>query len=136
MLFFTISALLGLLSPAYAWDSVAVFHRPDKVVVQINEHGANSRLQNWLNQLQAGNDFYYLSSDQSVKLDCGRNESNATCTFRFLPSAKVLIGTKDVRTEFNSPLANPAKYEFKNSNGDQFIIAVDYEKMVLWGSKK
>jgi hypothetical protein len=86
-----------LLSPAFAGnDSVAVFIRPEKSVILINERGTNSRLQNLFSALDAGTDLLWENDDQSIRLNCGRNQTAATCTIRLLPSASVSIEAKKV----------------------------------------
>ena len=120
------------------WDSVAVFLRPTKVIVLINERGSQARLQNFMSLLQAQTDFEYLSDDSSLKISCGRNETAATCTFRFLPGPLNQISSKSIETTIGSDKLNlPADQNFQmlfnNSNGDRFSLEIANGKIHLLG---
>jgi hypothetical protein len=123
------------------WDSVGVFLRPTKVVVLINERGSHARLQQFMNLVHAQTDFDFLSEDSSLKISCGRNESFSTCTFRFLPSPQNQISAKSVETVIDSAKLNLSsdqifQMQFKNSNGDQFLLEVADGRVHLLGQKK
>lgn len=86
-----------LLSPAFAArDSVAVLLRPEKSVIQINERGGHSRLQTLFDAMGAGTELFWENEDKSIRLNCGRNQTAATCTIRLLPSPYVSIEAKQV----------------------------------------
>lgn len=140
MLHYIYASLLAL--PAFAaQDSVGVFHSPAKVVVQVNEAGAVSRLQRWMDWAGAANELELLSSDQSLRIRCARNADAATCTFRFLPSAKVSTAGRAVRADFSladlglSPRA-AFGVDFESSRADRFFFASDGAAISFVGTKR
>lgn len=86
-----------------ARDSVAVFHRPEKVVVQINEEGSAGRLQRLFEAWGADETLYWESADGSFYIDCGRRVDAATCLIRLLPSEFVQIAQTQSRAIFQMP---------------------------------
>ncbi|KYG62690.1 hypothetical protein AZI87_15495 [Bdellovibrio bacteriovorus] len=121
-----------------AADSVGVFHRPEKVVVLVNEHGSQGRLQGFMDALQAQDQLLWLSQDESIKIQCGRNATDASCTFRFFPSDSVSVESRSVNafTEGKSLAKNPYEMHFESSNGDKFTLKVEEQGISFWGSKK
>lgn len=107
-----------------AADSVAVFFSTQKTVVLVNEHSPN-RLHAWMDQLGADKELHILSADESIKIDCGRTETTASCTFRLLPSENVQFGNKSViaAMNLNGKFSGASTYEFISSRGDKFVLA-------------
>lgn len=110
-------------------DSVGVFHRPDRVVVLINEDSRSSRLSQMMDALNLSDRAQLISQDGSIKIECGRNPRAASCTFRFLPSDLVVIGEKNLKAQvvLNSlSISSQSSYamEFVSSMQDRFIMRV------------
>lgn len=115
------------------WDSVAVFHRPKRVLVQINEPGAVSRLQSLMTLLKAEEEILIFSADKSFKIDCDRNDRAAMCILRMLPSDKIEItgrtaiakfALSDLQLDASAFGSEPFEISFLNSNGDNVKITV------------
>ncbi|WP_373999145.1 hypothetical protein [Bdellovibrio bacteriovorus] len=121
-----------------AADSVGVFHRPDKVVILVNEHGSQGRLQGFMDAVQAQDQLVWLSQDESIKIQCGRNATDASCTFRFFPSDSVSVESRSVNAFSEGKNLAKAHYEmhFESSNGDKFTLKVEEKGLSFWGSKK
>ena len=130
VLFF--SFLLGSASFA-AQDSVAVFFNPEKSVVLINEEGVG-RLQGLMDHLAFGNELHILNPDESIKIDCGRTTTTASCTFRFLPSATVQFGPKTVTAEITG-VEGSFEASFESSRGNKFLLQITDGKMSLKAQK-
>ena len=154
-------SLLGLVFSVSAsaqvqdWDSVAVFYRPEKTVVQINERGDDgSRLKQFMNLFENENidnsgsttDIVFESKDKNMRIDCGRNKEAATCMMRFLPSERILLQDKTVMAVFalndldlpyfSESRARDFRISFKNSNGDQFAISYEAGYLRFDGRKR
>lgn len=137
-----LGSCLPLLSEARPlWDSVAVFHRPERVVIQVNEEGAVSRLQAFMNLAGPAKDFVRFSADESIKVDCGRNSEAASCILRFLPSAQVKIVQREVRAEvtlqelqFDESAGYAA--DFLNSNGDYLHLRIESGHLQIHAGKR
>lgn len=138
-------ALLGFAISAAAaskWDSVAVFHRPAKVLIQVNEAGANGRLQNWMTALGAGNQVLLQAQDKSFSMDCARNATAVNCAVKLLPSLNVAIGERSVTARFPVTdlglAATTAFYEigFLNSNGDHLKMKIENGEFLLNAGKR
>lgn len=135
-----------------AWDSVAVFHRPEKVIVLINERGSlgQSRLQNWMDlfstESSTAASLQFLSNDEGIKFTCGRQVDAASCTFRFLPSKNVVISDRHVEAVLNKtelaqaglPLKEVTDFDisFLNSNGDQFRLWIESTQQIRFSGRK
>lgn len=124
-----------------ARDSVAVFHRPEKVVVLVNEAGRNSRLQNWFDSLGAGAEIYALSADKSININCGRSEIAVSCNFRFLPSATNVFSPRrvDVQTSLRDMQLNPqadSEVSFESDRQDRFVITIANGQIRFHAEKK
>lgn len=141
----TITALiLSLMTASSAFaaaDSVGVFYRPEKVVVLINEDYRTSRLAEMMDALGLGEKALLLSSDESIKIDCGRNAQAASCTFRFLPSAIVNVGHKNVEVlvtaeELKLPQAPAFEMVFESSMADRFVMQVAHGKVYFFANKR
>lgn len=150
---FLFSFLLSIHSYAATWDAVGVYHNPDKVVVQINEPGAqgqpSSRLQNWMDLFlgtKPVQSLYFLSDDESLKINCHRDSKRSSCVMRFFPGEDVRIFDRGVEATISpealsvlgfQPPAEAFDISFLNSNGDHFRIWIDTEgRTHLWGEKK
>lgn len=125
-------------------DSVAVFHRPEKVIVLVNESGrvgGKSRLQKMMEALGGQNDVLLYNSDQSIKVNCGRSETAVSCTFRFLPSPTVLFGPRKMDasarlTEMQIPEAQDMEVSFESAQQDRFVMSIRDSVMSFHGEKK
>lgn len=132
---------LGFAIRVQASDSVAVFHRPQKVVVLINERGASGRIQEMMNVLGVSEFFEIKSPDESVTGGCKRNETVATCTITFLPSEKVLIEPKKMQSTWSyeelkvSPRID-FEIAFESSQGDKFTLIMSKQTVQLSASKR
>ena len=76
--------LLGMLTSAQVFaaaDSVAVFHRAEKVGVLLNERAAYGRIQQFMDAVGAESRFRWLTADESVKIECAREDVRATSPF-------------------------------------------------------
>lgn len=130
------AAVLAAGTANAAADSVGVFHRAEKVVVLINESGAQSRLQGFMDHLGAGEKFVWQSADEGIRLQCARRSSEASCTFRFLPSVDVQIGERDVHATMPSAQQADFVMAFESSQGDRFELQSNGESYIIWASKK
>lgn len=121
-------------------DSVAVFHRPEKVILLINDRGSNSQLQSLISDLGSSDVFVYESPEQHIQLRCGRNAEAASCTFRFNPGPGVIISPKRVYAQISpTPKLPPliSHYTWISSQADQVIIYNNAEgDLVFEGQKK
>ncbi len=128
--------LMSSLQAVASSDSVAVMLRPEKTVVLINEF-KTSRVHAWMDLMGVGSELHLLNQDQSIKVDCGRQEKTASCTFRFLPSHAVKFDTGLV--EAVMPLENAApgdlEISFESSRGDRFVIVQSEGQIYFRGSK-
>lgn len=138
MLIRLLAAVFVPCSAGAAADSVAVLFRPEKVLVQVNEAGSVSRLQEFMNVLQAGADLSLLSSDESVKVSCGRNREAASCVFRFLPSPSVAVGDRKVQAvlPLSGSIAGVREWSFESSRGDRFVLRTEPRGLVFMAGKK
>lgn len=130
------AAVMATKSANAATDSVGVFHRAEKVVVLINERGSHSRLQDFMNHLEAGERIVWQSADESIRIQCARNMTDASCTFLFLPSSDVQIGEKEVRATVPSAQQIDFGMSFESSQGDRFELHSNGESYIIWASKK
>ncbi len=121
---------------AHAWDAVAVFRQPEKIVVQINEPYPSERLEILLATTEGAESWSYLAEDTRFKAQCQRGSLGITCMFRFLPDTDTLFAINDVLA--TAPLSLPANTElrFLNSNGDHFTITADGESAQFKAGKK
>ncbi len=129
------------------WDSVAVFHRPEKVVVLINEHNSSSknRLKNFISLFENGGSVRFESSDLGIKISCGGDTLAHGCTFRFTPGSNTEIREKGViaflplneMADFRKDLElKDFEISFLNSNGDEFHLWIENEIVFFSGAKK
>lgn len=121
-----------------AADSVAVFHRPEKVVVLINENGTDSRLQQFMNALSADHRVFWVTRDESIKIDCARNTEKVSCTFRFTPSENVIIEEKRVWAETDAAELNKNEFQmsFESSQEDRFHLTMTPSGIQFWAGKR
>lgn len=121
-----------------AADSVAVFHRPEKVVVLINENGAQSRLQQFMDALSADHRVFWVTRDESIKIDCARNTEKVACNFRFTPSRAVNIQDKSVFAETTAEELNKSTFQmaFESSREDRFLLTMTPEGIQFWAGKR
>lgn len=86
-------SILFSLAAFAASDSVAVFHRPEKVVVLLNEYGPQGRLHSMMDAWGAGKELFWQAEEFYV--NCARAKSGVTCTLRLLPTGNARIEAKD-----------------------------------------
>lgn len=131
---FIIIALLAL--PAYAAnDSVAVFLRPEKSVILINERGADSRLQRLIKAFGPDKELLWESPDKVIRLNCARNDSAATCTIRLLPSINVQIENKRVFARAPIEGVSDLDLTWESSRYNRFNLRIAYGSIDLTGQK-
>lgn len=137
--------LLSLTASASAFprnDSVAVFHRPEKVIVQINEgYDGYSRLSDMMDFLDVGNRFQATSTDQNIVISCGRNREAASCIFKFLPGNDIKISPKKLSAKANlKDLKLDAEgafiFHFVSSMEDRFMVKIIDGVIFFEASKK
>ncbi len=133
--------LVSMTSASAAWDSVAVFHRPEKVVVQVNEPAQTSRLSELFASLGADRELRLESKDKSVLLDCGRGASGASCILRFQPSSSVEISARSMTAsiplrDLNVSSSQPVQIAFDNSNGHHLTIVLTAAELGVVARKK
>ncbi|UXR65158.1 hypothetical protein EZJ49_02710 [Bdellovibrio bacteriovorus] len=131
---------LGMMTSAQVFaaaDSVAVFHRAEKVGVLLNERAAYGRIQQFMDAMGAESRFRWLTADESVKIECAREDVRATCTIRFLPSEVVAIQGRSVKA-FVATNDFPQMFEmtFESSMEDRFILKAGPEGLWLWAGKR
>lgn len=121
-----------------ARDSVAVFHRPEKVAVQVIDYGTDSRLQKLMNLWQANTRLYWKNQDESFYINCGRNERKVSCTLRFLPSESCQISDHQAifQAELDEPLLEGFVVSFESSRGNSLKISIDSQVLEVHASKK
>jgi hypothetical protein len=140
---FSVIFLISLL-PASAlqasYDSVAVFHRPEKVVVLINEQN-QGRLQAWMDHVGDEEDMLIEAPDKSIRLSCGRNREAATCTFTFLRSDVVQIGNKNLYVQIplrdlRLPALENFEMKFESSREDRFVLSIENDMLLIRAQKR
>lgn len=109
-----------------ASDSVAVFQRPEKIVVQINESGSNSRLQKFMNAWGAGEQLFWQTASEDVRINCGRGDYGTTCMFRLIPSEIVRVEDTVASAELPLTEVNAGDIEvgFESSRGQKFALTI------------
>lgn len=132
---FIIIALLGL--PAYAAkDSVALFLRPEKSVILINERGANSRLQHLIQAFGPEKELLWESEDKNFRFNCARDESKAECTISLLQSGGVLIAKKEVMAAANIlRQTTDVSLEWASSRENRVTIEIFKGNLRIHGTK-
>nr|BFD67860.1 hypothetical protein HAGR004_28820 [Bdellovibrio sp. HAGR004] len=136
-IFLFLVSVLGSAQVFAAADSVAVFHRAEKVGVLLNERAAVGRIQQFMDAVGADSRFRWLSVDESVKIECAREDVRATCTIRFLPSESVAIQGRSVKA-FVATQDFPQSFEmtFESSMEDRFILQMGQQGLWLWAGKR
>jgi hypothetical protein len=123
-----------------ASDSVAVFHRPEKVAILVNERGHNGRIQQFMNAWGAKDELFWQSSDESFRLNCGRSETGATCNFRLLPSPSVEIRAKESlgKAQWTGEGAVPADvhFSFESSRENYFEFTSHIGELTIFTRKR
>lgn len=123
-----------------ASDSVGVFYREDKTVVLINEHRGAPRLQGLIESWGPESSFQFETKEGDVRIRCGTNTVDASCTFRFVPSQRVVFEPRQVKAfipRHELPL-EVLSYEmaFESSMKDQFYLLISNEGLFIEGKKK
>ena len=124
-------------------DSVGVFHRPEKVIVLINEGNqqATTRLSDMMDFLGVDSRFEALSSDQNIKITCARAYGAASCTFRFFPGKNSEITTKKLEasatlSDLNLQAEGSFEFYFESSMEDKFLLKIVDGNVAFSASKK
>jgi hypothetical protein len=123
-----------------AQDSVAVFHRAEKVVVLINEQN-QGRLQAFMDHVGDDTDTLIETPDQSIRLNCGRKYDAASCTFSFLPSTFVKIEDKSLQaratlSELSLPELEHFEMSFESSREDKMTLRIQDGVLEIIASKR
>lgn len=123
-----------------ARDSVAYFYSSTKANILINERGYQSRLQQLMDVVGAGDSMLLISKDQDIKLGCARSDERTTCTFTFYPSSSVKFQNKKmyVETELTKlGLDESLEFEmsFEGSMKDQVHLRFSQGKLFIFASK-
>ncbi|MBS1970971.1 MAG: hypothetical protein JSU04_11725 [Bdellovibrionales bacterium] len=138
----TVLMALQISTTAFAAsDSVAVFHKPNKVVVLVNTRQGDLRLEQFVDMLGGQGSLVAATSDGSIRIKCGVGDTSASCTFGFAPSAHVTIMPKSVKAQIslrdlNLPASEDYWTEFESSQGDKFILEIRAGELVLTASKR
>lgn len=124
-----------------ASDSVAVFHKPNKVVVLVNTRQGDLRLAQFVDMVGDQDSLAAATSDGSIRIKCGVSDASASCTFGFAPSAHVTILPKSVKAQvrlrdLNLPESEDYWTEFESSQGDKFILEIRAGELILTASKR
>jgi hypothetical protein len=139
---FSIFAALQISASAFAAsDSVAVFHKPNKVVVLVNTRLGDVRLEQFVEMVGGQGSLVTATRDSSIRINCGVNDSAASCTFGFAPSANVIILPKSVKAhaslrDLNLSVSEDYWTEFESSQGDKFILEIRAGELILTASKR
>ena len=123
-----------------ASDSVAVFHRPEKVVILINERGETGRLHDMMNSFNVEDSFVTQNADESIKIQCKRMTDAASCTFRFFPATGIQIQAKTLKGETALTNLNlesdDFEMSFESSREDKFSLKILDGNIIFSASKK
>ncbi|RZA07846.1 MAG: hypothetical protein EOP11_06595 [Proteobacteria bacterium] len=119
-------------------DSLAVIHRPHTVLVQVNEKGANSRLQNLFDHAGAKAELKLENTEKTFRLRCARNEEAATCTARFNEGPGTMIFPRGAEASAELAATTPDSLEllFASSNGDKLSIEAKGGRISLRAEKR
>lgn len=130
--------LFSSLSVAAPADSVAVFHRPEKVVILVNEQGSHGRIQRMMNAWRAERDLYWHTEDGALMINCGRNLEAASCTFRLQPGPNVAIGEKEAAGHalITEETVEDIHISFTSSRDNFFELTVDKGELSLHTKKR
>ena len=141
--------LLTVRAPAADWDAVAVFLRPQKAVVLLNERPPLLKLARWIDWLGGGDvRREFVSADGSVRFVCGGPAEERGCTFRIQPGPATALAAKTVTAQIETADLAAAGFapgaagdeqidvSFLNSNGDRFRIFSESGRVLLSGQKR
>lgn len=139
--FATLMALQISTSAFAASDSIAVFHKPNKVVVLVNTRQGDLRLEQFVDMVGGQGSLVAATNDGSIRIKCGVGDASASCTFGFAPSAHVTIMPKSVKAQvslgdLNLPASEYYWTEFESSQGDKFILEIRAGELILTASKR
>ncbi|MGZ3711167.1 MAG: hypothetical protein ACXVBE_05395 [Bdellovibrionota bacterium] len=136
---YLLTLLLSTSAPA-ASDSVAVFHRPEKVAILVNERGRNGRIQQFMNAWGVQDEIFWQSADESFRINCGRTETGATCNFRLLPSAQVEIKQKEstghAQWKGTGPTPADVHFTFESSRENFFEFTSKGGELTIYTRKR
>ena len=123
-----------------ARDSVAVFHRPEKVIILINERGETGRLHDMMNSFNVEDSFVVQDADESIKIQCNRMTDAASCTFRFFPATRIQIQGKTLKAYSSLKNLNLEsdnfEMSFESSREDKFSLKILDGNINFFASKK
>ena len=133
--------LLTSIQAMAAADSVAIFHKPQKVVVLITELGEGERLQTMMNYFELGQTMMVTNAEGSIKLTCGRKQHSASCTFSFIPGPNSTIENRTLwasatLSELGLTSLDDIEITFKSSNLDKFTLNVSGDHVTFTAAKK
>lgn len=122
-------------------DSVAVFHRPEKVVVLFTENFSRStRILDLVGALGGSDSFELASADGSVRVRCNKSPDAGSCTLTFRPSPTVSIAPKTLSVSHPltdlAPTAGSTEIFFESAQDDRVSILVDDGRFTLEASKR
>lgn len=139
LLTLTLAILISSTAMA-ASDSVAVFHRPEKVVILINERGETGRLHDVMSCFYVEDSFVTQNVDESIKIQCKRMTDAVSCSFRFFPATGIQIQDKTLKAQ--SSLKNldlesdNFEMSFESSREDRFSLKVLDGNIIFFAAKK
>lgn len=111
-------------SSAASEQAVAVLYRPDTVLVQVNEKGVPNQLHAFLDWAGVGQSLSFTSREGNLRIQCGRRDDAASCTFRFYPGTNVRLFARGADAELPgfSAGAEALSLRFTSSNGDSLEL--------------
>lgn len=111
-------------------DSVAVFYRPERVVILINERfEQGNRLNDFLDHIRAGESYDFITTDKTINISCYRGTKGSSCTFKFIPGKDILIENRSVKVSTDLATLNlentlPYNLHFRGSMNDKFDLKI------------
>lgn len=134
-----LSLLLSTLAFS-ASDSVAVFHRPEKVAILINERGRHGRIQQFMNAWGIEHEIFWENAEKNFRINCGRSETGATCNFRLLPGAGVEIKEKEslgkARWDREGAVPADVQFSFESSRENYFQFTSVNGEFTIYTKKR
>ncbi len=103
-------------------DSVAVYHRPEKVIVMVNEYGQAPRLNTVLTAFAQKERLIFETADFSMK--CAKGRQGIGCNLRLLPFGDGKIGAKDAAWQ-GATDAQDFAVEFEGSRGHYLQLSAE-----------
>lgn len=122
-------------------DSIAFFYTPAKVNILINERGMDSRLHDFMNHFNAGNELILESEKGDITLGCAREINKVACRFTFTPSNNVAIENKELAvlakmSSFGIMSDDSFEMSFRGSMKDNMSFTIEHGVLKIFASKK